>query len=69
MPCTGLKNVDRFVDRHGKPRHYFRARRGKRLRLPGEPGSDEFMEAYHRAALELAHHSDATERTSALREF
>lgn len=33
------------VDRHGNRRHYFR-RHGKKTRLPGEPGSKEFMAAY-----------------------
>ena len=49
-----LKHIDRFMDRHGKPRYYFRARRGRRTRLPGEPGSIEFMEAYRRAVKELS---------------
>jgi integrase len=40
-----LKYVHAFVDRHGRPRHYFR-RHGKRVRLPGLPGSTEFQEAY-----------------------
>ena len=52
-----LKHIDRFMDRHGKPRYYFRPGRGRRMRLPGEPGSIEFMEAYRRADEELA---DAT---------
>jgi len=42
-----LKGIDRFRDRHGKLRHYFRAGRGKkRVPLPGAPGSPEFMAAY-----------------------
>lgn len=53
MSCPKLRNVDRFVDRHGKPRHYFRAGRGKRVRLPGEPGSAEFMLVYEAAARSL----------------
>lgn len=44
-----LKYVHRFIDRHGKPRHYYR-RDGKRFPLP-DPGplstpSVFFMEAY-----------------------
>jgi integrase len=44
-----LKHVDRFVDRHGHVRHYFRRNRGPRILLPGEPGSSEFMRAYEAA--------------------
>jgi enterobacteria phage integrase len=44
-----LRYVDRFVDRHGHVRHYFRRPGGKRLALPGVPGSDEFMTAYKAA--------------------
>jgi integrase len=44
-----LKFVDRFVDRHGHVRHYFRRDRGARVLLPGEPGSAEFMRAYEAA--------------------
>ena len=61
MPHAKLRNVDRFLDRHGKPRHYFRVGKGRRMRLPGEPGSAEFMAAYRRAADEIAFQlSDAT---------
>jgi integrase len=44
-----LKHVDRFVDRHGHVRHYFRRNRGARVLLPGEPGSQEFRLAYEAA--------------------
>jgi integrase len=44
-----LRYVDRFVDRHGHVRHYFRRPGGRRLALPGMPGSDEFMAAYKAA--------------------
>lgn len=40
-----LRYVHRFVDRHGRVRHYFRLN-GRRTALPGAPGSREFMEAY-----------------------
>ena len=43
-----LKYVDEFIDRHGKVHRYFR-RAGKRVRLPGLPGSAEFMAAYQAA--------------------
>lgn len=39
--------VDRFVDRNGKARHYYRpGGRGPRVTLPGLPWSNEFMLAY-----------------------
>jgi integrase len=41
-----LKYVDRFVDRHGAIRYYFRRPKGKRIPLPGMPGSAEFIDAY-----------------------
>ena len=43
-----LKYVHAFVDRNGHARHYFR-RHGKRIALPGLPGSSEFMAAYQAA--------------------
>jgi hypothetical protein len=50
MTDLRLKNIDRFIDRHGKPRHYYRAGKGARVALPGQPGSPEFMLAYEMAA-------------------
>jgi len=46
MTLLRLKHVNKFFDRHGKLRHYFR-RRGMRkgIPLPGLPGSEEFMAA------------------------
>jgi len=41
-----LKYVDRFADRHGCVRYYFRRSRGVRISLPGAPGSQEFADAY-----------------------
>jgi hypothetical protein len=41
--------IHAFIDRHGKPRFYFRRSGFKRVPLPGLPWSPEFM-----AALELA---------------
>lgn len=49
MTRIKLKNIDRFVDRHGKSRYYYRAGKGKRTKLPGLPGSPEFMLAYEEA--------------------
>jgi integrase len=43
------KYVHGFIDRHGKPRFYFRRAGFKRVPLPGLPWSPEFMEAYEQA--------------------
>ncbi len=45
-----LKYVVEDTDRHGNVRRYFRRKGQPKIRLPGLPGSDEFMQAY-RAAL------------------
>src|SRR5262245_35672303 len=37
--------VHGFLDRHGKPRHYFRRPGFRRVALPGLPYSSEFMDA------------------------
>jgi integrase len=49
MTRIKLKYVEQFIDRHGKPRFYFRRAGYKRTPLPGLPGSAEFMEAYQAA--------------------
>src|SRR5262245_37119381 len=41
--------VHGFIDRHGKPRFYFRRRGLKQVPLPGLPHSTEFMDAYQAA--------------------
>ena len=43
------KWVNGFIDRHGKPRWYFRRPGYKRIPLPGLPWSPEFMAAYESA--------------------
>src|SRR4029453_17722299 len=43
------KFVHGFVDRHGKPRFYFRRAGFKKVPLPGLPWSPEFMAAYEQA--------------------
>ena len=43
------KWVHSFVDRHGKPRFYFRRAGFKKVPLPGLPWSPEFMAAYEAA--------------------
>lgn len=46
MAGIRLLHVERFRDRHGRVRYYFRRGHGPRCALPGEPGSEEFMAAY-----------------------
>jgi hypothetical protein len=46
------KYVHGFIDRHGRPRFYFRRAGFKRVPLPGLPWSPEFMEAYEVALSE-----------------
>jgi integrase len=41
--------VHGYIDRHGKPRWYFRRRGFKKVPLPGLPWSPEFMAAYEQA--------------------
>ena len=65
MARIRLRYVNSFTDRHGKLRHYFRRPGTKGVRLPGIPGSSEFMAAYQ-AALQgtaLPHNSIGKERT------
>ena len=49
MSIVHLKHVDRFTDRHGRVRHYFRRGKGIRKALPGRPGTEEIMLAYQAA--------------------
>ncbi len=49
MTRIKLRYVDRFVDRHGHVRHYFRRPGGRRMPLPGLPGSEDFVAAYKAA--------------------
>lgn len=50
MTIVRLKHIDRFRDRHGRERFYYRRDRGARIPLPGRPGTAEFMAAYQQAA-------------------
>ncbi len=43
------------VDRHGNVRLYFRRRGEPKVRLPGLPGSDEFMSAYQDSLYRTRH--------------
>lgn len=45
MALLRLKYVMSDTDRHGNVRHYFR-KSGRKVRLPGAVGSEEFMAAY-----------------------
>ncbi len=49
MPKRRLPYVLRESSRHGRMRWYFRKGKGKRVRLPDEYGSPEFLEAYNAA--------------------
>ena len=44
-----LRYVVEDTDRHGNPRLYFCRKGQPKVRLPGLPGSDEFMAAYEAA--------------------
>jgi integrase len=50
MTKIELKHVQRFQDRHGRVRYYYRRPGFKLVSLPGQPGSTEFMDAYAAAA-------------------
>jgi hypothetical protein len=43
------KFVHGYIDRHGKPRFYFRKVGFRKVPLPGLPWSPEFMTAYEQA--------------------
>ncbi len=49
MTKIALKFVQKYADRHGKMRRYFRRPGQKKVALPGLPGSAEFMAAYQQA--------------------
>ena len=49
MAKIKLRYVKSYINRHRKVDHYFRRRGQKLVRLPGLPGSDEFMLAYNTA--------------------
>jgi len=50
-----LAYVNSFRDRHGRVRYYFR-KGGKRIALPGAPGTAVFMEAYEQELAKAAPH-------------
>jgi integrase len=49
MARIRLKYMTADIDRHGNVRHYFRRNGEPKIRLPGLPGSQEFMTAYKAA--------------------
>ena len=53
MARIKLKYVVEDLDRHGNVRRYFRRKGQPKIRLPGLPGSEEFMEAYRSALANL----------------
>jgi hypothetical protein len=61
MTALRLRYVDRFRDRHGRIRYYFRRGKGPRIPLPELPGSNAFMVAYQAA---LAGTQSATKLTN-----
>ena len=54
MARIKLRYVNEFIDRHGKPRYYFRRPGSRSVKLPGLPGSIEFMDAYQAALATIA---------------
>ncbi|MFP1630950.1 tyrosine-type recombinase/integrase [Zhengella sp. ZM62] len=57
-----LKYIKSYMDRHGRPRHYFAPGRGaKQVALPGLPNSTEFMNAYSAAFEEWRARRDSVE--------
>ncbi len=54
MTTVRLRYINRFKDRHGKERHYFRPPGGVAVPLPGRPGSPEYIAAYYEAAKHFA---------------
>lgn len=53
MGPINLKYYYEDMDRHGNIRRYFRRKGQRKIRLPGPPGSAEFMDAYYRALANL----------------
>ena len=49
MPKRRLPNLQFERTRHGRLVWYVRVKRGPRVRMPGEYGSQEFTAAYHAA--------------------
>lgn len=54
MTLINLPHIQRFKDRNGHLRHYYRRKGRKAVALPGAPGSPEFLAAYYAAAASAA---------------
>jgi integrase len=54
MARIKLRYVNEYRDRHGKVRRYFRRPGSRGVKLPGLPGSIEFMDAYAAAIATVA---------------
>ena len=55
MATIKVPGVESWRDRHGRLRHYYRPTKAhRRVALPGDAGSAEFMAAYHAALAEAA---------------
>src|SRR6478672_6341192 len=54
MTRIKLRYINAFIDRHGKVRYYFRRPGSRSVKLPGLPGSIEFMDAYQAALATVA---------------
>ena len=65
MTVIRLRYIDRFRDRHGKLRYYFRRPGGQRTPLPGQPGSREFRTAYEAALAEAPAAIDTRKQSAA----
>ena len=61
MADISLRFTNPQRDRYGRVRWYFR-RNGRRWRLPGTPGSEEFMQEYHRLLAATEPAAPAAER-------
>src|SRR3979490_751152 len=54
MARIKLGYLNEFIDRHGKVRYYFRRPGSRSVKLPGLPGSIEFMSSYQAALATVA---------------
>jgi len=54
MARIKLHYVNEYIDRHGKIRRYVRVPGSRGVKLPGLPGSVEFMAAYQAAIATVA---------------
>lgn len=65
MAKIELANIQAFTDRHGRRRHYYRRKGQRRIPLPGDPGSAEFMAAYAAAKAQDPAASEAARAAAA----